>query len=448
MGKGLKMVFWNVRSMYNKFDSIKYEVLDFQPDIINLCETWLHNNISDNEINMNNYNMVRYDRGYGPDGTIKRGGGICTYVKQGIIFEEHATLSCSNTDIEVIVIKLKLPFTRDIYVINVYRPPAGDVDVYIETLRGIIQDIRRSKNNEIFIGGDMNIDILRPNSINFRKLSKFIKLNQFKQLISTITRPDSNTCLDLILTDSDIIKSQGTYNINISDHLPVFCIRKKSKLHKIKTNFKGRSYKNLNEEHLENMLNEQDWNDFADKSIDAGWNIMFNRIKNTIDVLCPMKDFQFSNDKPDWLTNDIILLMKERDRCLRKYAKSKLEKDKIDMRKIRNLVNISVKNARAEYIKEKLETHKNDPKKFWKHISTIIPSNKANSQPNFTNIKDDNNDLIGQDILADHVNYYFSNIGLKLDEHIPRHQELYQPLPNVEIFTSVNRFQTIHEEDL
>ena len=197
----------------------------------------------------------------------------------------------------------------------------------------------------------MNIDALRPNSIDSRKLSKFLKLNQLKQLIKTVTRPESNTCLDLIFTDSDIVKSQGTYDINISDHIPIFCVREKCKLHKIKTSFKGRSYKNLNEEQLALLLNNHDWTGFADYNVDKEWDIIYDRIKSAIDTLCPVKEFKFSNDKPDWLTNDIILLMKERDRCLRKYAKTKLENDKIEMRKIRNLVNISVKNARASYIK-------------------------------------------------------------------------------------------------
>ena len=110
-----------------------------------------------------------------------------------------------------------------------------------------------------------------------------------------------------------------------------------------------------------------------------------------------------------------MLLMKERDRCLRKYAKTRLEIDKMEMRLIRNLVNISVKNSRADYIKDQLETHKNDPKKFWKNITKIIPNKKLNSAKNFNNIHDDNDNIIGQEYRADHINHYFSDIGLKLD---------------------------------
>ena len=289
--------------------------------------------------------------------------------------------------------------------------------------------------------------MLHPNSVNTKKIQKFIKINQVKQLIQKVTRPDSNTCLDLIFTDCDIIMEKGTYDINISDHLPTFCIWKKKKDIKTKTEFIGRSYKGLDENRLQTLLEEYNWNNIANMDVDAGWDTMICRIKNVIDLLCPMKTFKFSKDKPKWLSNDIIILMKERDRCLRKYAKTRLEQDKINMRQVRNMTNIAVKNARAEYIKEQLELYKNDPKKFWKHISTIIPNNKTSGSQNYNNIHDDNNDLIVQKNLADHVNYYFSD-DLKLDKHIPRHHTIEQQPVYLNIDSPINNFNIIREEDL
>ena len=72
--------------------------------------------------------------------------------------------------------------------------------------------------------------------------------------LHSITRPDSNTCLDLIITSCDIIKDQGICDINISDHLPTYCIRKKCKVHRDKIDFNGRSYKGLDEIRLANMF--------------------------------------------------------------------------------------------------------------------------------------------------------------------------------------------------
>ena len=196
------------------------------------------------------------------------------------------------------------------------------------------------------------------------------------------------------------------------------------------------------------MIVEYNWADIANMDVDDGWLTMINRIYKVIDSLCPMKKFKFSSEKPKWLNNDIILLMKERDRCLNQYTKTRLEKDKKDMRKARNITNLAVKNARAEFIKEQLEFYKNDAKKFRKSIAAVIPNNKSGITQNFDNIHDDNNDIIGQEYLAEHVNRYFSDIGLKLDEHIPKHINAVQQPVYHDIDSSIDMFECIREEDL
>ena len=103
--------------------------------------------------------------------------------------------------------------------------------------------------------------------------------------------------------------------------------------------------------------------------------------------------------------------MKERDRLLKVYQRTKQERDKKEMRKFRNLVNISIKNARADFVKDQLETHKDDPKKFWKELNTLIPNSKAASSQCFNNIKDDSKNIIPQNLLPNHVNTFFANIG-------------------------------------
>ena len=167
----------------------------------------------------------------------------------------------------------------------------------------------------------------------------------------------------MIITNCDIVLESGTLDISISDHLPIYFIQKKAKTHKVKTSFTGRSYKNLEYDQISDMLFNEDWNDFANHDIDACWHIMYTNIINITDILCPIKEI-----KPIWLTHDLIVLMKNRDSCLKQYTKTKREEDKIRMRMARNTANVAVKAARADYIKEQLKIHCNDPKKFWKNI--------------------------------------------------------------------------------
>ena len=59
------------------------------------------------------------------------------------------------------------------------------------------------------------------------------------------------------------------------------------------------------------LLDEYDWVDFVNLNIDDCWNVMYI---HAVDTLCPVKTFKFSKkNKPTWLTNDLIFLMKERD---------------------------------------------------------------------------------------------------------------------------------------
>ena len=148
------------------------------------------------------------------------------------------------------------------------------------------------------------------------------------------------------------MKERSILDISISDHLPVYLIRKKVKVPNEKIDFKGRSYKNVNKDVVENMLNIVDWTTYPNLDVDSCWDFLMSKILHILDTVCPEKK------------EDLINLMKERDRSLKVYLKSRSENDKKEMRRLRNLVNITVKNARAEFVKDQLETHKNDPKKF------------------------------------------------------------------------------------
>ena len=89
MHEGLQVVFWNVRSLYNKIDSISQEIDLLAPDILNISETWLHEQLPDHFVGISNYSLVRCDRTL----PVKRGGGICTYIRQGLNFTVITDLS-------------------------------------------------------------------------------------------------------------------------------------------------------------------------------------------------------------------------------------------------------------------------------------------------------------------------------------------------------------------
>ena len=70
--------------------------------------------------------------------------------------------------------------------------------------------------------------------------------------------------------------------------------------------------------------------------------------------------------------------------------------------------------AREEFVKDRLEQDKNDPKKFWRSINTLTGLGKSKSKKGLQEIKDENgNTLIGLDA-ANFMNSYYTNAGPNL----------------------------------
>ena len=106
MHHGLKALFWNVRSLHNKFDVISQELNNISTDIVNISETMLREEMDDHFVSINNYSLVRNDRiTLCENGSIKRGGGICTYIRQGLVFNCLQDLSCCDNNIEMSAIQ-------------------------------------------------------------------------------------------------------------------------------------------------------------------------------------------------------------------------------------------------------------------------------------------------------------------------------------------------------
>ena len=137
MNKGLKVLFWNVRSLYTKIDTIRLEVEKVNPDIVNINETWLHDDIDDGFISIKDYILVRSDRQTMENGVIKRGGGLCTFAKKSLICEELTDKTVGNHNIVLHGMKYVLPFTRPIYIVNLYRPPVGDFDFFYRSTKSM-----------------------------------------------------------------------------------------------------------------------------------------------------------------------------------------------------------------------------------------------------------------------------------------------------------------------
>ena len=87
MFRVFKVGYLNVNRLLNKLDSVKELIDKYSSDILALSKIWLTSEISDSEISIMRYSIVRKDR---QNSSKACGGGVLIYVRNGIPFIRQA----------------------------------------------------------------------------------------------------------------------------------------------------------------------------------------------------------------------------------------------------------------------------------------------------------------------------------------------------------------------
>ena len=328
--KGIHIAHLNVRSLINKWDTFKVHFNDSNLHIIGLSETWLNDKIPSNLLELSHdYVLLRNDRKWSeePSNNVKKGGGVSLYINSNLNYCEmtYDKHNYSNKNIECQWVSIKQPHSKSLIIGNVYRPPQGNIESFINCLEDILTDINLERV-EVLLMGDFNIDILDKNNANRKKLLDLIKPLGLRQIIKDPTRlsPQKNSCIDLLITNSNFIQNAGVCDINLSDHLLILYSRQNIKIKKTKCNFIGRSYRNYDVAAFQRNLVNANWEDFNNSQTTTGkWEIMEKIIRETIDPICPLKSFKIKQEKEPWITNELIEIIKDKDLALKRAKKKK-----------------------------------------------------------------------------------------------------------------------------
>ena len=103
----------NINSLLSIIDKICYIAKLTNATVVGLSETKLQNTVLSSEIQIEGYNLVRYDQS-------QRGGGVACFVKNYILYNRKSNF-CINT--ENILIEIFLPKSKPVLIGILYRPP-------------------------------------------------------------------------------------------------------------------------------------------------------------------------------------------------------------------------------------------------------------------------------------------------------------------------------------
>ena len=121
------------------------------PDLICIVESWLCQDILDQELNIPSYRLTRLDRD-------RHRGGIVFYIRNSLSFSVIKLIP----ELELGVINVHC-VTGDVCVVLAYKPPSTPAIQYFDSLDDVLFDINCSNfSNTIFLD-DLNVDVSSPN---------------------------------------------------------------------------------------------------------------------------------------------------------------------------------------------------------------------------------------------------------------------------------------------
>lgn len=308
--KGFLFAHVNIRSLINKIDLVRLFVYQCNIDCLCLTETWLRDIISDSLISIQGFKLVRWDHPNTNKHT--RGGGVCMYVRDSCDVDLVNCPINSDGDLEYLSVRIMRNHAPPTTCIIIYRPPKGSTKIALQKIRAIC-DHAGSLKGEILVHGDFNIDYSKKHCIWAAELKSWEMSMGLTQLIKSPTRVSrtSASVIDLCFTNMKFACLSGTIGASLSDHVPIFVLKKKSRESYKSCAFRGRCYKNLTPVEIKRSIRLENL-DLA-LSPDENWNLLETAYVDVADIVCPVRDFTIKRDRPSYFTKEVTDVVRERD---------------------------------------------------------------------------------------------------------------------------------------
>jgi exonuclease III len=405
---------------------------NFSFDIITLQETWLNSDLEP-YANIPGYNFTCKNKP-----TVREGGGVGIYIKEGINYKVRSDISFSNHPehyYDCLFIEIQGDQNnKDIVIGTVYRPPYKDtVELFTSDMDRILKAIDLENKNCI-ISGDTNINLL--NIDTHHNTATYLDIMMANGYIPTITKPTrigrtSATLLDHIFIKFNCTNEYiaGSIEADITDHLPNFIF-----LHQAPVQKTGKPkyvmYRKFNEVNISNLsrsLQVQDWSDVhnacRNDNTDLACNMFMNIYTRNLDEKIPIVKNKFNKYKhklQPWLTKGILISTHTRDKLnkLRNAHRNAVNYDQINnqYKTYRNLLKRVIRMAQSTYWENKFSEAKSDMKRTWINIKNIMNKNRKSTTHSsflFEGMK-----ITNPKKIANAFNSHFSTIGQNLANRI------------------------------
>lgn len=371
----LFMFHCNIRSLpknLHLLDDLLY-TFHTKPNIIAVTETRLKQNTVDN-VDLTGYDLYHTD-------SPTSAGGTALYISSNLKAMPRPDLELKLDLVESTWIEIPNTKTMKNTIIGcLYRHPSSNVNDFTNEIQRILKLLDRGNPN-VYILGDINIDLLKfsehPPTEDY--LNMIFSFN-YLPLITKPTRLTDHTAtlIDHIYTNNyQQATMPGIATIDISDHLPIFCLSSVQAEQKQK-NLYYRDYTLFNNNNYLNDISSIDWEDIFSKcvSIHDKMEQFINQLKSITNKHAPIKKVSKSKIKQytskPWITNGILKSIKHKQKMYKTHYLSK-NPIKIDKyKKYCNSLNKLKTISKSQYYQKQFELSKNNLKYIWQLLGSLI----------------------------------------------------------------------------
>lgn len=329
-----------------------------------------------------------------------RGGSLilvkCNLETDDILAITELSLECH---IEMCAVGININNNKIIN-ISVYRPPNGDINIFLSSLSEAL-NIASKKCNYIVLSGDFNIDFNKKCTIT-RSLEDLLSCYELMITSTESTRiftyrngHTSSTCIDYMVTNMPTnMYDCRRINPNIADHLAhLLCIntiavedqQNQAESCKQKVKVKKRNITNSNIKHLYTLMSKVDWFYIFYLNVNDGFRFLVDTIVWYFNVCCPVKYTEQNvikskiNDKR-WITKEIIEESKGLKNMFWLMNTLNCSQTKIAYQTRKKEYKKNVKVAKQKYFNDKIEHSSNKTKETWNIINSKLGRNNKKNK--------------------------------------------------------------------
>ena len=439
--KNMAILHTNISSLNANFEKLEtlLSILEDTFSIISLTETWNPKTTNDK---FNDKILPGFAKFNGLAGTTTK-SGCGFYIAENIntIPREDLDKHFYNgiNEFECKWLELVNKNSPNVIIASIYRHPSKKDVPFLEYMTLTLEKLRR-EHKTVILTGDFNLNLL--NYGNNKEVTDFLDLlysHFFQPNIIYPTRFVDNarpTLIDnIFINNIEYDPISGNLTCKITDHMPNFSFLQEFDRGSEKIKIKKRDFSKFNKiEFLEDLTKKtKNQNMEPSKDIDSIYDTLHDHFLNTINTHAPLKLLSRKESKnllKPWITGGILASIKKKDKFYHSYVKTQNKTWYGKYKLYRDKINKLIRKSKHNYYLNYFINFKNDSKKIWSGIKSII-SNKKTS-PSTINLQINDQIITDQKKVSNKFNEFFINVGPELCKNIPeceRHFTTFLPQP-------------------